>query len=118
MDEIRLIDANSLMKHICGHECGCNPEECGGMESKTVPCNFYAYVNEAPTIEAEPVKHGKWIEKPPYKDETVKGLEFQIVCSECDGQNSNIVFNDAGEITGKDFWMSRFCPHCGAKMDG
>lgn len=32
MPEVRLIDANALMKKICWNECGCYPEDCGGME--------------------------------------------------------------------------------------
>lgn len=50
----RLIDANELMTRICEHECGSHPEDCDGMESKTVPCNFHAYVSEAPTVDAVP----------------------------------------------------------------
>ena len=49
-------------------------------------------ITNAPTIEAEPVKHGEW--------ETRKGIEY---CSEC---NKSMM------------WQSNFCPNCGAKMDG
>ena len=45
------------------------------------------------TIEAEPVKHGWWIEE-----------GFSIRCSECDGVWDNI-------------WDFIYCPNCGAKMD-
>lgn len=58
--DVRLIDANALMKRICGHECGMHPEDCDGMESETVPCNFHAYVSDAPTIDAIPRE--KWNE--------------------------------------------------------
>lgn len=75
-------------------------------------------VENAPTIEAEPVQHGRWIEKPPYKYETVKGLEFQIVCSRCDEQNASIKFDENHVPIAKSFWTSRFCPNCGALMDG
>ena len=77
-----------------------------------------ALIAKQPTIEAAPVRSGRWIEKPPYADETVKELEFQIVCSRCDEQNASINFNDDGEIIGKTFYKTKFCPHCGAKMDG
>lgn len=94
MPDVRLIDANALMKHICGYECGCNPEECDGMESETVTCNFHAYVIEAPTIEAEPVKRGKWI---------IGRHEFGTGwhCSMCDF----IVY-----------FKHRYCNNCGARM--
>jgi len=65
----------------------------------------------------KPVKRGQWIEKPPYKDETVKGLEFQIVCSECDEQNCSIEFDEYHNPIGKTFYKTRFCPNCGAEMN-
>ena len=74
-------------------------------------------IDQMPTVTAEPVRHGRWIEKPPYKDETVKGLEFQIVCSECDEQNAEIIFDENSVPIGKTFNRSRYCPWCGAKMD-
>ena len=80
-------------------------------------CDAIYKVLELPTIEAEPVRRGRWIAKLPYDDESVKDLEFQIVCSRCDEQNASINFNDSGEIIGKTFYKTRFCPNCGAKMD-
>ena len=56
----------------------------------------------APTIDAQPVKHGRWIFKHnPITDP--KKYFIRIVCSECNlhtGQKSN------------------YCPNCGARMDG
>lgn len=49
---------------------------------------------EAPTIEAVPVRHGKWL---PYLKE---GLRYK--CSEC-GSRFSLAY--------------MYCPHCGAKMD-
>ena len=51
-------------------------------------------VKYAPTIDAEPVRHGKWIEYP-----TADGMNQ---CSEC------------GVLR---FGESNYCPHCGARMD-
>lgn len=53
----RLIDADALMRMICGNECGCTPEECGIEENEFDPCacNFRSYIADMPTIEAEPV---------------------------------------------------------------
>ena len=53
-------------------------------------------LDEMPTIEAEPVRHGKWIEHKDYP-----GLAY--LCSEC------------GRFTTE---RSHYCPDCGAKMDG
>ena len=54
-------------------------------------------LKDAPTIEAEPVRHGQW----------VCGDYYDIgdVCSECDW--------DSGIVNP----TLRYCPDCGAKMD-
>ena len=52
-------------------------------------------IDDAPTIEAEPVKHGKWV---------VEHKE-SIRCSECCFNRANIKM------------PMDFCPNCGAKMD-
>ena len=61
---------------------------------------FENVIDEQPTVDAEPVRHGHWIFNP--KD----ALEMMFTlpkCSEC-GAESPVVGN--------------YCPHCGAKMDG
>ena len=73
---------------------------------------------QMPAADVQPIRHGRWIEKPPYKDETVKGLEFQIVCSECDEQNCSLEFDENYNAIGKTFYRTRYCPNCGARMDG
>ena len=50
------------------------------------------WLDEAPTVEAEPVVHGRWIEG--------KSLEKCSICGK------------------KGFPEWRYCPNCGAKMDG
>ena len=106
-----LIDREQALKNICKY-CAAN-EYC-----KDDDCMVYRGLRDTPTIqiEAEPVRHGRWIEKPPYSDETVKGLEFQIVCSRCDEQNSSITFDENSVPTAKTFYRTRFCPNCGADM--
>ena len=80
-----LIDRDALMKKICGNECGSVCDE----ECENALCNFYDYIMDAPTIEAEPVKHGRW--------------EFGGFCSECGISNEEL--------------RTDYCPNCGAKMD-
>lgn len=61
----------------------------------------YAYrydINELPTIEAEPVNHGRWLD-----------METEPKCSVC------------GKYSVNDKYATMhyaYCPHCGAKMDG
>lgn len=72
-----------------------------------------------PTIEAEPVKHGRWIEKEAYEEDRQMGFNFQIVCSNCDEQNSVLYsFDENSEPTEKYFMRTPWCPWCGARMDG
>lgn len=62
-------------------------------------------VDEAPTIDAEPVRHGKW-------DDT--RVAFYRKCSECGATVKNNlpdVFLDC------DIRDLHYCPNCGAKMD-
>lgn len=60
-------------------------------------------IKECSTIDAEPVRHGEWIENGP-----------GWVCSYCGTE-----FKDELEfIEGAgDYYMPHYCPHCGAKMD-
>ena len=56
--------------------------------------------DQAPTIEAEPVRYGYWEESP-------TGNPNFNYCSVCDGaiqRYDNVTFT--------------YCPHCGARMDG
>lgn len=50
------------------------------------------YVKRQPAAEVEPVRHGRW--------------NPDGSCSEC------------GEYDNKDPYGSKYCPNCGAKMDG
>ena len=62
--------------------------------------NIEAAIDETPTIDAEPVRHGKWIEV------DIKGVKHHR-CTECDEYIQDI-------WTG--YYDFRFCPNCGAKM--
>lgn len=53
----------------------------------------------APTVDAEPVRHGKWIALP---------KEFDTFCK-CSLCNYPVDFN---------WGQTNYCPNCGAKMDG
>jgi hypothetical protein len=66
-------------------------------------------LKEAPTIEAEPVRHGRWVyhECVSSHDGAISGYS----CSECNA------FVDE-EIFDMDEFHKDFCGHCGAKMDG
>ena len=63
---------------------------------------FLNIINRSPTIEAEPVRHGRWV-----SDEG----DVLFHCSECETQISTSWDYDCDE-------MWNYCPHCGAKMGG
>ena len=66
-------------------------------------------LNEQPTADVEEVKHGKWREGAFLK---VGGLMKypSVICSNC-----GITFCD---IINNHDYMYRYCPNCGARMDG
>lgn len=86
---MRLIDADALRERHC-EECSEDIREI----CKTDPvCASLMWVVEEPTVEAEPVRHGRWI----------VGLDGSCMCSEC-----NKVFR---------YEIEYYCPNCGARMD-
>ena len=48
---MRLIDADSLQRRICGAKCGCEYEDCGNEGD----CGYDHFISNAPTINAIPV---------------------------------------------------------------
>ena len=87
---MRKIDADTLREKI---EAYCkDAEKVLGMVGGCITNSIEYIISQIPTIESEPVKHGKWIYR-----------EFDVPhCSECGAEPKEI---------------SPFCPKCGAKMD-
>lgn len=105
MPDVRLIDANALIKAIKGDHCkGCNNYGC-------IMCRVCTwmdamdYIEDAPTIEAQPVKHGNWNVTGEYfdKEEHEEKIDFQ--CSKC-----SMIYT----LT-KNRAMPNYCEHCGSK---
>lgn len=55
------------------------------------------YLNTLPTVDAVEVVHGRW------ENEQIGFMYYDAICSACKSHNNS---------------ASRYCPHCGAKMDG
>lgn len=86
---MRLIDANTLKEQWETQDAKCG---------EYTAYHFLASINDAPTIKAEPIRHGRWLDT--YND-------GDWHCSEC------------GAIVEKDeqsrhYWQR--CYHCGARM--
>ena len=62
--------------------------------------NFKFMIADAPTVEAEPVKHGRWI----WND------AGYYECSNCEYIDSNNII----DILNDEY---KYCPNCGARMD-
>lgn len=97
---MRLIDADAFYKKI-------EEIRMEYLEEDTLSSKFAAeiietvmdsYLQDAPTIEAEPVKRGKWV-----KDESRDMLRCSVCKNFC--------------VENWYYWL-RYCPDCGARMDG
>ena len=80
-------------------------------------------IDEAPSVDAEPVIHAKWIEDGYYGKPSV--------CSHCGEEASYVsTFRELidydwdenpislGYEEDREYVLTKWCPHCGAKMDG
>lgn len=68
-------------------------------------------VENFPAADVVEVKHGRWVYDP-------DGMDWGLgawLCSECRCRNNNLGMD--GRINPLRFSGSKFCPHCGAKMD-
>ena len=100
---MRLIDADALMKKY------------------GEPCHSFADVIEnMPTIEAEPVRHGKWIQL------EGNAITNEFFCSECGQRKISFrVINPKpggfaiADEKGRFYYPpdDKYCNECGAKMD-
>lgn len=79
----------------CGECVICTHDDCGD-------CTL---INQIPTADVQPVKHGRWIERDCHFD-------FECKCSVCG-------YKDFFPTEHDRYWFNRnYCPNCGAKMDG
>lgn len=95
---MRLINADELMELYDG---------CDGL---SVPIAVVQQnIKDATTIDAEPMRHGRWVDKPLIK--SFKHTNIPVVeCSACGIDFCDIINNH--------YFMYKYCPNCGAKMDG
>lgn len=89
----RLIDADKLKNHYAWWENGT-----AEMTLAEAKLNFDIIIDVQPTVDAEPVRHGRWIEE--------IGM---LLCSECG--------DSWGTETEQMIRSFNYCPNCGAKMD-
>lgn len=90
---MRLIDADALKESLKELEAESNSIRYTQGLQDAIDYYFPQIIDDAPTIEAEPVKHGHWYDKG----------SLSCRCSECGCKSPN---------------ESKFCCNCGAEMDG
>lgn len=118
MDGIRLIDVGALFDQI---RLQANRSSLGETRTPEIGgLEIISQIKEAPTIDAEPVRHGRWMikhynftfceyEMVPYDATRMDNPSGNLYCSEC---NAEALLNGHEEDV-----PSRYCPNCGAEMD-
>lgn len=108
-DKIRLIDANKLRKDVLGL-----PDCYNGFSDAYDKARILDLVDEQPTVDANPVRHGQWV-----KMSDADGTYY--VCSECRDELPRVVlsFNPQFDLFPelKCIDKTTYCPSCGAKME-
>ena len=61
-------------------------------------------ISKLPAADVAPVVHGRWVDRIVDENEVIQPWMQRYYCSECLGGGSQSWF--------------KFCPNCGAKMDG
>lgn len=104
---MRLIDADALIDEIKNGLWDWDSVD--GIKSSTVLKQTISDINNMPTIDAEPIKHGKWI--PLYPHDVPITNEYK--CSVC-----GLGFDEDEETECVVYDTFKYCPHCGSRMDG
>lgn len=124
---MRIIDADALIDVLTQRCCKNCDKRMGTKNGKRrmiyeigeAPCracdvdDMKMELDEAPTIDAEPVRHGKWI-----KMSDADGIYY--ACSECGNELTRIEsFDPQFDLFPrlKSIDKTRYCSNCGAKME-
>lgn len=99
MISMRLIDADALLESGICAEYGYNDNGLLLIPMRDVTNS----IRNAPTIDAEPVRHGRWLYNSYPTVWYGHGEPPEWVCSECEERAYNTY---------------DYCPNCGTKMDG
>jgi hypothetical protein len=100
---MRPIDADLLKDSLRSLEArGTNINYVKGLQN-AIDEYFPQIIDNAPTVEAEPVKHARW-------EQCCNLMGEYFKCSEC-GYKAEVP-----TCMGEPIYI--FCPNCGAKMDG
>ena len=93
-----LISRKALLEGFDVHKVTEYDESGCGVDYKAVPVDV---IMKAPAVDAEPVRHGRWI---PMELNRSIGMFVGVGCSLCSFEKIGSAY--------------KYCPSCGAKMDG
>lgn len=96
---MRLIDAEHLKKRATNAQGDCWDNYGQGT------ADFLEYIDKEPTVDAEPVRHGKWTHN------KWSNMRHDYSCSLCGCRISGV---DPFSLSATAYY---YCPECGAKMD-
>jgi hypothetical protein len=111
-NEKRLIDANALidwMTKPTGFRCNC--DDCP--DTDCLHCIVEDCIKNAPTVDAAEVVHGR--------NETKQHPVDEFICSVCGyvcQDTHKYVYDEDAEDWSMYEFEFKYCPNCGAKMDG
>lgn len=109
MQEVRLIDADALLNKLSSmRAANLHGTVAAAIQHDQDYTQCMNAVSCAPTIDAEPVRHGRWIE---YTYWIGSFGQIHTKCSEC-GTDYPCRKGSRGDGKG-----GKFCEECGAKMD-
>lgn len=94
MPDVRLIDGNAIVEKLKSYYEALSPDVQSELIRRDEVSSCIAELINAPTIDAQPEKHGKW----------KRDASGELNCSTC------------GYVPKWD--DDKFCANCGAKMDG
>ena len=100
---MRLVDADVLIQFLASNY-GC--DDCKA-DCRTCEIGFVkSDIQCMPTMEAEPIRHGHWIERTKVHPDLLNESTYHYECSNCGYWDTH----------GADVEVP-YCWHCGAKMD-
>ena len=106
-EELDLIDRNELYNQIRLHLNRHSLGETAPWTTLTTG-EIASIIANVPTVEADPIRHGKWINELPY---TADGKYLK-------GQECSICHSYFVSDGNKPYSNHPYCPQCGAKMEG
>ena len=104
MPDVRLIDANAIVEKLQSYYEALSPDVQSELIRRDEVSLCIAELINATTIDAQPVKNGYWVQLP----KALNPNENPCQCSNC----KSVVSFYYG------YPKSKYCPNCGAKMDG